>query len=484
MLIHHPYSSAEVSRVASEVDIVTRLLKAGCPLFSSTYSLDSHNSLQYATSHTPLSGAGTGSKSGSRCGSGIGPSLILDTRTGSGSGPRSGILSAAGSASSVKSHSGKGSSSGINIGIGPGSGSSFSDSPGSGSSSRFKLKEKRIRINTPTNNGFECYGSEIECADIAVRELSVTLLKTISRLLSSEECWRLILSSIIFYNDVNARMFCSILQGGISEIMLTHPITDMNTDNGQQILLSIDPLRINKSPKKNNFIDDIKIIEKSEKLFEISGKSEKEKIEKKDKIENKMGLIELENCYFNGYTVAGWAVRLGNVQIVENIISSGYNILKPADIFGNNLIHLGAKYGNKEMIDLLCCPKKYKIDFELLNFYGHTAIMEGSRNGNYVGVKQLLQYGGNARKGLQGKYCAWLLVLINIDEKEEKKKSERSEKKQPALPCKIADSDLIIISNNQNPKKIKLFVLNKFDIIVIRKMTIALLCNLKYEQFV
>jgi hypothetical protein len=103
----------------------------------------------------------------------------------------------------------------------------------------------------------------------------------------------------------------------------------------------------------------------------------------------------------------------------------------PCDILGNNLIHLIAKYGDKDMVDLVC-NMHTKIDYEILNYYGYTAIMEGVRNGNYVGTKSLLLHGGNSSRGLEAKYSAWLLVLIRKEEKIEIKieKNEKNEKRK------------------------------------------------------
>ena len=165
-----------------------------------------------------------------------------------------------------------------------------------------------------------------------------------------------------------------------------------------------------------------------------------------------------------------------------NILSLGYNVTKSADILGNNLIHLACKYGSKAMIDIICTPRKYKLDLEAENLYGFTAIMEGARNGNCESVKQLMIFGGNAKKGLEGKYCSWLLVLIFIDEKEKKKKSERGEKKVPTQTSSqpVEDIDKMANLNFQNLQKNKSFILNKFDINVLRRDIRLLIDNGKF----
>jgi hypothetical protein len=183
--------------------------------------------------------------------------------------------------------------------------------------------------------------------------------------------------------------------------------------------------------------------------------------------------------YIYIYAFIGWAVKLGNIQVLEKILQRGFNLNVPCDVLGNNLIHLIAKYGDKDMIDLVC-NMHTKIDYEILNYYGYTAIMEGVRNGNYIGIRNLLLHGGNSSRGLEAKYSAWLLVLIRKEEKTEFKTEKNGNQK-----VEIFFSNTILKHGfksgcNESSDKYKRknhLKLSKHDIQLLRKKFLNMIMN-------
>eukprot|EP01041_Mallomonas_annulata_P004030 gene4030-8022_t len=130
-------------------------------------------------------------------------------------------------------------------------------------------------------------------------------------------------------------------------------------------------------------------------------------------------LYLLNGIFFKNINIAGWCIRLFNVMALKRFISLGIDPSLAVDEHNNNCLHLSACCGNVNAIDIIMTCGKY-IKLEDVNKYNRTAVMEGARHGEMKTVMRLCKYGGNARKGLEGKYWAWLLALARKKEQNEK----------------------------------------------------------------
>ena len=317
-----------------------------------------------------------------------------------------------------------------------------------------------------------------ECCDTATKELSVTLFKVIPRLLCSEDCWRVVLSSIRSHDDVSARMFCALMSGGAAERMLLQPEFNPLSPEGVMILSSIDPYR------RPLAVESAALKGKAANNLDVNVRIPQGSVEGLRTSSGRAVVADLHSCFFAGLTVGGWAVRLGSLQVVEHILSHGYDPTKSADVLGNNMIHLAAKYGSTCMVQAVCAAnnQKHEIDYEANNHFDYTAAMEGAKSGNVQAVKSLIRLGANARRALDGNYCAWLLSLIHNDqkekEKEKKRRFEKGEKKtRPLSPIAIDESTSVAILNCENLMRKKDFVLNSYDIDIMRKRIRQLLAD-------
>ena len=328
-----------------------------------------------------------------------------------------------------------------------------------------------------------------ECCEIAISENSLILFQTVSTILNNFDCWRLLLSTMTCHsinceqpdkNDSHKisenenqnlkkiKMFNELIENDILATMITIPQYSILSDKNRKLINTIDPLR--NFPKN---ISNFENLNKEDFYFD----------EKKNE---RVSFADFENIFFEGYTLGGWAVRLNNIAIMKNILSVGYNSSQPGDILGNNLLHLAAKYSNKEMVDLLynegntdisCVSiinhiayprsnsKNCQINIESENYYGFTPLMEGIRMGNEVSVKQLFYHGGDLKKGLQGKYCSWVLVLLSHIKEDEKKMKNNHEKKR-IFSYFGGEENLKKVTkiNFQNLQKNNFFVLNRLDL--------------------
>jgi hypothetical protein len=309
--------------------------------------------------------------------------------------------------------------------------------------------------------------AELECGDIAAKELSVTLFKTIPKLLSCEENWRLLLSTMRLCEDVDALMFSSLIEGGALEVLINLRESNYSTPGGLALIKLLDPKRdLSKNSKYANETE----VNTSPKALKSTKKGVKDTTESKI-----LSFVDLQDVFYDGFSIAGWAVKLGNIQVLEKILKRGFNLNVSCDILGNNLIHLIAKYGDRNMIDLVCNINN-KIEYEIINYYGYTAIMEGVRHGNYLGIKSLLVHGGDSRRGLEAKYNAWLLVLIKKEEKNEKIDKKKFEKK---ISNQILNSGFPTTYNESSDigirkKELKLSI---FDIKLLRKKVLNFIMN-------
>eukprot|EP00596_Hydrurales_sp_CCMP1899_P000187 CAMPEP_0119053626 /NCGR_PEP_ID=MMETSP1177-20130426/74545_1 /TAXON_ID=2985 /ORGANISM="Ochromonas sp, Strain CCMP1899" /LENGTH=1013 /DNA_ID=CAMNT_0007033627 /DNA_START=1343 /DNA_END=4381 /DNA_ORIENTATION=- len=142
---------------------------------------------------------------------------------------------------------------------------------------------------------------ELECGDIAAEELSASLFKAIPRLLSCEECWRLVLSSMNFHKDVNALMFTSLIEGGALDNMITLIESNYSTPGGLALIKSLDPKRDsnlasclysqgNQTKNSPKSIKNIKKLDKEiDSLTPVSP-----------------SFVDLQECFYDGFNVAGW----------------------------------------------------------------------------------------------------------------------------------------------------------------------------------
>lgn len=228
-----------------------------------------------------------------------------------------------------------------------------------------------------------------EWCNVASMEGSAAFFKGIATHLSSNDCWRAVLSSISCHTEEGVLMFRALMAGGAAVRMMLEPQVDITTPEGRNIMRTLDPYR-----------EPLPAI--------VSAPVESHRTVS----ERRPSLIDLTGSSFGGFTVGGWAVRLGGVQVVEHLLSCGYNPTQSADIFGNSMVHLTAKYGTEGMVDAVCTPRRYVLHLEAPNSYGFTAAMEGARSGNVMGVRRLISYGASALRALDGGYSAWLLSLV------------------------------------------------------------------------
>lgn len=292
-----------------------------------------------------------------------------------------------------------------------------------------------------------------EWYNMASRKGSVAFFKGIATHLSSHDGWTAVLLSISCHTDEGVLIFRALMAGGAAGRMLLEPQIDPITPEGGDILRTLDP--------RKELTPVIK-----------TAPSESHRTVK----ERRPSLIDLTGCTFGGFTVGGWAVRLGGVQVVEHLLSCGYNPTQSADSYGNSMVHLAAKYGTEAMVDAVCSPRRFVIHLEAPNNCGYTAAMEGARSGNVKGVKRLISYGASARRALDGRYCAWLLSLVAAQDKE--KKSVRNQTLPHSQPLDSTDdtpiespSEIIQIVRN------RFLVHNAFDMDILRKRTRHLLSS-------
>jgi hypothetical protein len=134
----------------------------------------------------------------------------------------------------------------------------------------------------------------------------------------------------------------------------------------------------------------------------------------------KTSFQDLSTVYFEGLTIGGWVIKLGNVSALGKIMRRGYNAAATADLFGNNLLHLAAQCGTPEMIEILITANP-RIRIEQENNFRRTAAMEGAIASNFLATKALLQrYRADARRALEGRYMAWILAAARRRERFEK----------------------------------------------------------------
>jgi hypothetical protein len=288
-----------------------------------------------------------------------------------------------------------------------------------------------------------------EWGNMVSREGSAAFFKGIATYLSSHDSWRAVLASISCNTDEGVLMFRALMAGGAAGRMLLEPQLDITTTEGRDTLRTLDPYREPLPAKKSAAVESRRRI-----------------------TERRPSLVDLTGCSFGGFTVGGWAVRLSGVLVVEHILSCGYNPTQSADIFGNSMVHLAAKYGTECMVDAVCSPRRYVIHLEAPNSYGYTAAMEGARSGNVKGVQRLISHGASARRALDGRYCAWLLSLMAVQDKEERNVKDHNPSN--ALNNSGAASGETS-SKIAKLAKSRFLVDNNFDLDILRKKTRLLL---------
>lgn len=205
--------------------------------------------------------------------------------------------------------------------------------------------------------------ADLEAGDIAILELSFILLKELPALLTPDNLWNLMLSSIIF-DDGTAKCFQSLLESGadkkLSENFSSLPSAKPNPGNS------------------------------------------------------------LQHVLFDGMTVLGWAIRSASNGVVQQLIKKNCNPTLAVDNEGNNGLHLAAYYGQGATIDMILGYEGDVVRIEQLNDQKLTPVMMASIAGNYQSIKRLMAYGGDLRRGLEKKYWGWLLVLARKQEKNQK----------------------------------------------------------------
>jgi ankyrin repeat protein len=199
-----------------------------------------------------------------------------------------------------------------------------------------------------------------DAGDLIVQDMSLTLLKGLPQHLSRSDSWRLMLSCIRYDEGTN-KSLVSVIEGGIADVLASAPELRKSGINGNPTISQLD-----------------------------------------------------DGVTFAGLSVAGWCIRLGNHTALNLLCKLGYNFVKAADVAGNSVLHLVARYGTAAMVDIALTPDDVLI--EKRSKSGTTAMMEAAKSDNYRVARRLVSCHGNARDGLSGKYCSWLLVLARRQE--------------------------------------------------------------------
>ncbi len=196
--------------------------------------------------------------------------------------------------------------------------------------------------------------------DLIVQDMSLTLLKGLPDYLSRGDSWRLLLSSLRYDEGTNKSLI-SIFDGGLAVV--------------------------------------------------ISGADE---IRKRG-INNNPTISQLDDgVTFGGLSVAGWCIKLRNHAALNLLRKNKYDMSKPADVAGDSALHLVARFGTASMVDIALQSDDVRI--EQLNKNNNTPLMEAAKSDNFRVARRLIACHASARRGLGGKYCAWLLVLARRQE--------------------------------------------------------------------
>ena len=129
---------------------------------------------------------------------------------------------------------------------------------------------------------------------------------------------------------------------------------------------------------------------------------------------SELKLLDLQNKYFRGLNIVGWAIKSKNVNALSYIYKNGLRTCDPVDQHGNNSLHSVLSHGSKDQLNVVL--KSGPIIFEERNKSNQTAAMAGVRSGNIKNVIVLLKAGANARTALSEKYAAWVLVFARRKE--------------------------------------------------------------------
>ena len=80
--------------------------------------------------------------------------------------------------------------------------------------------------------------------------------------------------------------------------------------------------------------------------------------------------------------------RLGRTKALEKLLISNYDVNKSADVFGNNVLHLAARWGDKAMIDSVVSLSASPCLYERENHLGFTCLEEGADANNFAAVRR------------------------------------------------------------------------------------------------
>ncbi len=203
--------------------------------------------------------------------------------------------------------------------------------------------------------------------DLIVQDMSLTLLRGLPQYLSKADCWRLLLATIRYDEGTNKSLM-AVLEGGIADkLAAVKPVRKMSISN---------------NPKANDV---------NQTIAQLA-----------------------DGVTYGGYTVAGWCIKLGNHAALNLLRKNRYNMDLPADIGGDSALHLVAKFGTAPMVDIIV--QSDSVHIEGANKKGRTPLMEAAIADNFRVAKRLISCHANARRGLAGKYCAWLLVMARRQE--------------------------------------------------------------------
>lgn len=119
---------------------------------------------------------------------------------------------------------------------------------------------------------------------------------------------------------------------------------------------------------------------------------------------------KLQTATYGGLTLLGWAVKLGNLAVLERLLRDGLSGYLPVDVHGNTPLHMSALCNNPEAIDLLVSTQN--VDLEQKNNKGFTAAMLCAKFEKFAALMRLEANGASIITALKGRYAGWILALI------------------------------------------------------------------------
>ena len=236
-----------------------------------------------------------------------------------------------------------------------------------------------------------------ETGDVLAHAQSVSLLQAVAeeKVLRSDDCWRLVVACLRF-DDGSGRMFAALVDGGALEALFR--LKDKTHMRAQLARLA----------KAAGGDSRAAAALRHPALAAFS-------VDAPEAVAGKFTVVDLQYCFYEGMTVAGWAVRLGAAKAVDKLLLGRYDPNKAADVCGNSMLHLVARHGTPQVVDSLVTLSSYPCEYEKENVLGLTCLEEGALAGNFPASRRLVKFGAIARAALGTSpgvpYWGWLAAL-------------------------------------------------------------------------